>query len=354
MSTDTGLRLVAVIAFATAGLLAVPGTRAESGESLDEVLDTIEWGDSKDEVLEKLKSQMFEAMRQRADVQHNQVKLQEVRKRMVDKFETIKDSYTELEGEKTGYEVSVISGEYTKNNDEAVLVVEDDAATRYYFFVDEQLFKMVVAYRQSYLEGVAFETFVGQTAQKYGEPGGTTRREIGGERKLASATWKDSATLLRAKNQRELFGTFTLVFSDRKRIEKMQANDREIGGSDKDGTQVSERVEALKRDSGKDENADVVDGMLGEKVEVDISHREEKELDEQGPSGEASETKEEKRQEQKEDETGTESGGAEGTQANQESSEPSDQDDEQDRDFSNLSSEEKQQEEDEDDELIIY
>ncbi len=334
-------------------LTGVPSV-ASANQSLDEVLGEIEWGDTKDEVLEKLKSQMFESMRQRADVQHNRVKLQEIRKRMVDKFEEIKESHTKLEGEKTGYEVSVISGEYTKNNNEAVLTVEDDAAQRYYFFVDGRFYKMVVAYRQSYLDGISFEGFIGQVSTKYGDPKDTTRREIAGEETLARATWKDSTTLLQAKNKRELFGTFTMVFSDRQRVEQMKANNKAFGGSDKDDAQVSDRVESLKEDSGKDENAEVVDGMLGEDVEVDISHKQaDKDLDEQGPTGDASKTEEEK-QEEKQASKQTDGSGGGGSAGSSDQS--SDDDSEEKRDFSDISSdsEKKDDSKEEDDELIIY
>jgi hypothetical protein len=353
MSTRSGSPLtVFAVAIVLSVLTGVPSV-ATAGESLDEVLGEIEWGDTKDDVLEKLKSQMFESMRERADVQHNRVKLQEIRKRMVDKFEGIKESYTKLEGEKTGYEVSVISGEYTKNNNEAVLTVEDDAAQRYYFFADGQFYKMLVAYRQSYLDGISFEGFIGQVSGKYGEPKDTTRREIAGEETLARATWKDSTTQLQAKNKREMFGTFAMVFADRQRVEKMKANNEAFGGSDKGGTEVSERVESLKEDSGKDKNAEVVDGMLEDEVEVDISREKAGEdLDEQGPTGDASKTEEEKKEEKKEQKQASkETGGSAGS-----SDQSSEDDSEEERDFSDISSEsEKKDESDkEDDELIIY
>jgi hypothetical protein len=354
MSTRSGSPLtVFAVAFVLCALTCVPSV-ATANQSLDEVLGEIEWSDTRDEVLEKLKSQMFESMRQRADVQHNRVKLQEIRKRMVDKFEEIENSHTELEGEKTGYEVSVISGEYTKNNNESVLTVEDDAAQRYYFFVDGRFYKMVVAYRQSYLDGISFEGFIGQVSRKYGEPKNTTRREIAGEQTLARATWKGSKTLLHAKNKRELFGTFAMVFSDRQRIEKMKANDETIGGSDKNEAQVSDRVESLKEASGKDKNAEVVDGMLSDDVELDISHEQEgKDLDEQGPAGDASKTDEEGKEEKQASKQTGDSTGGDSTGSSDQSSED---DREEDRDFSNISSEsEKKDDSDkEDDELIIY
>ena len=329
-------------------MLVVPatGVAKEGGKDLDAVLGEIEWGDSKKKVLKKIKAQMFTKMRQRKDLKHDRVKMQEARKRLVDKYKRIEESYTPLSGEKTGYEVSVISGEYTKNHGEALIKIDDKAAQRFFFFVDGELYKMVVAYRDNYLSGVGFKAFVGKVSGKYGRPDGTNYKEIAGEETLARATWKDPTTILHAKNKEEFFGTFVMVFSDRKRIQKMRANNEDFGGSNKDDGDVSGRVENLKKDSGKDENADVVDGMIGEKVEVDLST--EQSLDEQGPAG---------NKEKYKDKDGEQSSGSKqvADKGDDDADQQKQQEDEsKDRDFSDLSAESDKEKKEEDDELIVY
>jgi len=341
-----GFRRAAAVCAAVAVtlLVGVPTSTAGGDESLDSVLGEIEWGDSKETVLEKLKSEMLAELRQNDEFERDRVKLQEARKRMMDKLDRIKQSYTELDGD-TGYDVSVISGEFTPNNNEALLKINDEAAQRFFFFADGRVYKMVVAYRESYLEGVSFKSFIGQVSNKYGGPDDTSSREIGGENKLATATWKSRGTLLEAKNKREIFGTLAMVFSDRQRVEKMAQKEGAFGGSEKGDDSVSNRVEALKKDSGADENENVVDSMVGEEVEVDISTRQEN-VSEQGPAGQSERAVQDDEQQESEKQAESSTSSSGGSSSGQD-------DQEEDRDFSNLSADEKQESGD-DDELIVY
>ena len=329
--------------------LAVPAAEAgKSGKDLNHVLGEIEWGDSKDQVLKKLKAKMLKKLRQRKDLRHDRVKMQRAHRRLNDEFEEIKASYQELEGKKTGYEVSVIADEYTKNNSESLLKINDNVAQRFFFFIDGSFYKMVVAYKQHYLENVGFKAFIGQVSKKYGKPDETDYAEIGGEETLALAKWKDGRTILRVKNEQEFFGTYAMAFSDRKLVERMSKKGEAFGGSDKnkeDGG-VSSRVESLKSDTAEDESEDVVNGMLGESVEVDLGTKEDK-LEDQGPTGKSKEKREEEKQEEvaeKESDSSGSSGGG--------SSSSSEEEEDKDRDFSNISTDSEEKEED--DELIIY
>ena len=174
---------------------------AEKGKKdLDAVLGEIDWGDSRATVLKKMKQQMFAKLRKNKELRHDRVKMQQARKRMVEKYKRIKETYTPLSGDRTGYEVSVIAGEYTKNNGEALLKINDRVAQRFFLFLDGEFYKMVVAYRESYLNDVGIKAFVGQVAKKYGQPDGTDYGKVAGEKTLVEATWKDPTTILKAKN----------------------------------------------------------------------------------------------------------------------------------------------------------
>jgi hypothetical protein len=253
------------------GLVAGPLPAASSG--LSETLGEIEWGDSREQVLEKLKKRMLDTLDERQDLKHDRVKMQEARKRLLDRHERIAESYDRLEGKRTGYEVSVIAGEFTKNNDEALLKVNDEIAQRFYFFVDGHLYKKVVAYRQSAINGVAFPAFVKRVAAKYGRPDEANRQTIDGQEQLHSVHWKDDETLLRVEDAREFFGTFKMVFSDRSKVESLRASEGAFGGSDKTDEDVSARVQDLTTvsGSGPGDEENVVDSMIGESVEVDLS-----------------------------------------------------------------------------------
>lgn len=341
---------LATAAVAALGLLVVCSPATAADQELESVLKNIDWGDSKEEVVKKLKKQKMKQLRQKDELKHDRVKMQQARKRAMDQIDRIKDSYTELDEDGGGYKVSVIANEFTRGNNEALLKADDKAAQRFYMFVDDSLYKLVVAYKENYLQGVDFKTFVGQVAGKYGSPDETKTREITGEDTMARAIWKSSTTVLKAKNQKEFFGTFSLVFSDRQRVEQMKANNKNFGGSDKSAADVSDRVNRLKEGSKKDANADVVDGMVGEEVNLDMKR--DAKLEEQGP--EAEEQRKSEEEEESEEKTaqtgstGSQGSGSTGSEQQQSS------DDDKDREFDNLEADKKKDEGGDDDELIVY
>jgi hypothetical protein len=249
---------------------------AASGD-LDSVLGDVSWGDDKEQVIRKMKQQRIEALRNRPDLEHDRLALQKARKKVIDKFQTAEKTYTPLTGDDTGYEVSVISGEFTKDANEALMKVNDQTAQRFYFFKDEKLYKLVVAYRQSRLDGISFDRFLKQVIAKYGKPTDVKRAKLDGETKIAKARWDGDSTSLEVRNERQFFGTFVMVFSDRQRVQKLRAKQGEFGGSGKERG-VSERVKDLTTESG-DDNKDVVEGMLGEKVEVSLGEPADEESD---------------------------------------------------------------------------
>ncbi len=247
---------VSVPAFAGEGGLAAP-------------LGEIEWGDSKDEVLDKIKDQMLDELRKRDDLRRDRVAMQRARKRVIDKHRDVAESYEKLD-DNSGYEVSVIANEFNKNNGESMLRVKDRVASRYYFFVDGGFYKFVVAYNQDYLKDVGFESFIVQTAKKYGRPDDTAYGDIGGEEELKVARWMDKDTVLRVENKKEFFGTFKMVFADRNVLERMNAIEKTLTAESSGDEGISSEVEGLKDGPVEDQNANVVDGLVGD-VDVELN-----------------------------------------------------------------------------------
>lgn len=248
------------------GLLAAPAF-AEEENKLAAPLGDIEWGDDKDEVLDKLKKQMLDRLRKRDDLRRDRVRLQKERKKVLDKHRTIKDSYERLNHD-SGYKVSIIADEFTPGNGESLMRVKDRVASRYYFFVDGGLYKFAVAYNQDYLKDVEFESFVVQAAKRYGRPEATAYSEV--DDALMVARWMNNDTVLRVENERAFFGTFKMVFAERMTLERMNALEETLTASEGGDEGVSDEVERLKDGPIADRNADVVDGLVGD-FEVELN-----------------------------------------------------------------------------------
>lgn len=264
------MRKLSVLAMFMFVLLAM-SSQAAAEEGIAAMLGEIEWGDSRAEVVEKLREQMIQEVRDDESLRGDRVAMQRARQRALDRARGVEDSHTQLRGSRTGYEVSIISGEFKKDNNEELLRVRDEVAQRYYLFVDGKLYRVVVAYNSDYVENVGFETFLAQASRRYGRPVSSDYGEVFGEEVLVRATWEDRDSELRVEDKREFFGTFAMIFSDRSMLSELRAANRLATGDQAQQAEVSDRVRALQRSEAVDRHAGAVDSLLGGDTTVDLS-----------------------------------------------------------------------------------
>ena len=273
--------LSAVAGLVMVGLLLIPQVAMAD---LGDVLGDIEWGDDRDAVLEKLRDAQLEELRNNRELRNDRAAMQRARQQVLDHMRRVEDSYTPLEGERTDYNVSVVSGEFTSDNAESLMRIRDRHAQRFFFFLDDEFYKLVVAYDPDHIDGVGFPGFVGEAQREYGEPTSMTP----GTR----AVWRDGDVEMRVDDRRNYFGTFTMTFVDRQRVEELEEQGEVFGGrddSDDDGG-VSARVQAVTGPSDGSDNESVVDSLVGggpEDVEFS-SDDDEPEEEESEPRAESS------------------------------------------------------------------
>lgn len=245
--------------------------------SIQDVLGEIRWGDTKEEVVEKLRSRRIDALRENSRLRNDRVAMQRERQLVLDDMRRVEDSFTELRGSRTGYEVSVVAREFHPNNDESLMRIRDEVAQRYFFFHDGKLYKLVVAYDQSYVLDLPFESFLSQVTRRYGRPTASETDERQGEEVIVKAIWRDGRTELRVEDQTEFYGTFTMAFSNLE-TESGLAALREDRRSDQ---AVSARVRSLRDMSATDPNAGVIEDMIGQ-VNVSLPERPNREEEAEG------------------------------------------------------------------------
>ena len=267
------LLLIAIATFFTVSAFAPnafakKSTKRKSSE-LAKVLGDVKWGDSKDTVLKKMKTQLMAEARKDPRVKKDPLLMQKARKTAIDRHKKAEKSFTRLAGD-TGYEVSVIGDEFSSDNGESFIRVKDQVAQRFYFFVDGALYKLVVAYNAAYLRGIDFESFVANAARKYGRPTSAEYDDIRGEEQLALVSWEDPETSLHVKNKKELFDTYTMAFTDRQTLKRMTAKKGRMGGSDKDEEELSAQVQDLMASSEHDAHSAVVDDITGARTKIDF------------------------------------------------------------------------------------
>lgn len=265
-----------------------------------DVLGDIQWGDSHEAVIEKIRDARIAELREDPRNRNDRVAMQRARQRVLDQMRAAEDSFIELKGRRTGYEVSVVAEEFVPNNGESLIRVRDAVAQRFFFFLDGKLYKMVAAYDQEYISNIGFEAFLNHATQRYGRPSTTNYGSVLGEEVLVQAVWEDQRSQLRIDDRRELFGTFTMAFAELNTLRRLEKEGRVAKGAQRGEEEVSDRVRALMQTQARDPNAQVVDGLVGDvKVELPPGpKKEDAEAGEKESSKRAEKPKEEKKKEE--------------------------------------------------------
>jgi hypothetical protein len=233
-----------------------------SANDLDAVLDDMKWGQSHEDVVKYAERKlMMEFELKAADV--DTFKRDKLRQQYKQDAQKVAETYKVLAaGENSGLELSIVSGEFVKGNSESVLSMKDKVATRYYFFVNDQLYKVAVAYDPEYLSNVPFDEFLGSVAKKYGEQKELLEDDLG---LLIEGTWEVGGTRLKVRNQSATYQAFLMTFTDIA-LENKVAAVHEKARQDRTGPSVSSEIDSLAMDGDsfiEDSGAEVKFNLMG-------------------------------------------------------------------------------------------
>ena len=121
---------------------------------------TFKWGSKPEEVMALVKDAITSKYEARvAQASQDPGKQQRVRDEMMRETNAAKKSYLKFEGQKSGWDVSIVGPEFQQGTSEAVLVTKEDQWTRYFFFFEDGLYKMFLAFNKDALGGKSFQEF---------------------------------------------------------------------------------------------------------------------------------------------------------------------------------------------------
>jgi hypothetical protein len=81
----------------------------------------------------------------------------------------MRNSYIKFNGQKTGWDVSIVDREFGHRNGESMLVIWEKDQKRFLFFWKERLYKQYIVYNAEKFKGMDFDTFVGVMEGRYGK-----------------------------------------------------------------------------------------------------------------------------------------------------------------------------------------
>jgi hypothetical protein len=252
-----------------AGKPAVAAPMASASE-IEKLKGEFKWGMTPDEVLAKMVTKVEAGYKERLDKTATDPARQDrVRKEMRAEVDKVKQhSLVKFDGQKTGYDVSIIDQEFSHNTGETMLVAKEDNANRFFFFSDDRLYKMFIAFDKDMLQGKTFKEFGGLMQTRFGKA-----REIfvdekskaGVTHKLDHYIWNTKGgEVLRLVDRSAFYDVYCLVIYDGN-IAQRQA---EAAKAHKKSERSDALVDAVigKPLNNRDENDNVIDRITGHEV----------------------------------------------------------------------------------------
>jgi hypothetical protein len=207
---------------------AVP-TSAKIAESLAD----IKWGMSKDELMNKFIGKIKEKYRPLIGKTKDAVEEDRLRQEAKQEMDAIRKGYTEFDGRSSGWNVSFLKGEFTHGNDESMLVVRDSNSQNFYFFIGGKLWKWYKAFDASVFPVGNFQQFATAVQRRFGNAKQAKGEIRPGEGERQWLEWQDKQTRLRAVDQTDFYGFYSLVFEEKQTVDnlaKLRSNTPEDSG----------------------------------------------------------------------------------------------------------------------------
>jgi len=245
------------------------GAPSAAGEAIEKLKGDFKWGMNPDEVIAKVQDRIRAAYEDRLKKTSQDPSRQDrVRKDMMAEQERVKDKYLKFEGQKTGYDVSIIDQELLHGMNESMLMAKEDNATRYFFFSDGRLYKMFIAFDKEMLQGKSFREFGSLMQAQYGkakEVNAEDKTKAGIRIRLDHYVWgSKSGDMLRLVDRSEFYDVYCLVIYDGA-IARRQDEARRARKVAPKGDSLVEAVTTAPAND-RDANDNIVDQITGKAV----------------------------------------------------------------------------------------
>jgi hypothetical protein len=242
---------------------------AASEKELEKLKGDYKWGMTPDEITAKVQDHVRASYEERLKKTLNDpTKQDRVRKEMAAEVERVKTKLVKFDGQKTGYDVSIIDQEFLHGTNESMLATKEELNTRYFFFANDRLYKMFLAFDKEMLQGKSFREF-GQLMQarfgKAREVNVEERTKAGVKVKLDYFIWgSKSGDMLRLVDRSEFYDVFCLVIYDGKVAEKQD----EVRKARAKNVRKDSLVEAVttQPSNDRDPNDNVLDKITGKET----------------------------------------------------------------------------------------
>jgi hypothetical protein len=233
---------------------------------------TFKWGMKPEEVMAQVKTAVEAKYEPRIDKARQDPGLQQrIRDEMARELKAVKTSYTKFEGQKSGWDVSIVGPEFQQNTAEAILVTKEDIWTRYFFFFEDGLYKMFLGFNKDAIGGKTFAEFGKGMEAKYGNGREVYRddKTRGGVRHLLDHyEWAaGGGDRLKLIDRSEFYGVYCLVLYDGAVQDRVTDRRKVVNPGTVSKDELVESVTGARaKEKSGDIDDDIIDRVVGKEV----------------------------------------------------------------------------------------
>jgi hypothetical protein len=245
------------------------GGGAANARAVSELAGKFKWGLSTADcfkiIAEAAQVKYAELIKKEPDT----IKQDQLRRDRDAEMDKVKQSLVKFDGQKSGWDVSIVDKEFSHHNGESMIVMWEKDQRRFLFFWNDKLYKQYIAFNAEHpvFAGKSFDDFAKIIQNRYGQA----------EMKFSQLRTKDDMTLdhlewpasgdyqLWAIDQSGFYGNFCLKVMQPSTVAQLQRTRDEKAPRKPNGNALIDAVTAPETAAG-DKNADIVDEITGRRA----------------------------------------------------------------------------------------
>jgi hypothetical protein len=239
-------------------------SQAPASAKIAESMGDLRWGMSKADLERKFNTAVKAKYQPLIAKTKSAVEEDHLREQERDELAAISKGYVEFDGRTTGWDVSFLKGEFAHKTNESMLVVRDSNSQNFYFFIDGKFWKWYKAFDAAVFPADDFAAFEKAIERRFG-PSRSVHAELRpGEAERQWLEWQDPKTRLRAIDETDFYGFYSLVFEQKATVDQL-ARLRQGADTGSTGPKKHTLVESVTTDpdSHSDSEADIADRISG-------------------------------------------------------------------------------------------
>lgn len=184
-------------------------------QAIKQALGALQWGMSKADLVKLLKAQIRADFDQRIKVERDIMRQDAIYQESKERAQRLGENFVVFEGAKSGWDVSPIAKEFTRDNREAMLVVTGKGSRDMYFFIQGKLWKW---YRELDSQTPDASSSTAALKRRFGPGKPQQERRDDSNEPYPGTTWSDEATRFTALRR----GAETcLIYEDLRTLENL-------------------------------------------------------------------------------------------------------------------------------------